>query len=131
MTENAVTQTGGTLQQTKAYKFFTYLLGAALVLIWSAITDGITQAEWTTIILGVATAIVVWLTSNLPHQSRLKEIAAAVMTAANILVAYLFGDGFNGQDVVNLIILVLTVLGVIAVPNPVASTGTPPRGLSK
>jgi hypothetical protein len=124
--DNAVTQTGGGFQSTKPYKFLTYLLGAVLVFAVSIVDDGITDQEWSNTILGVAGAAIVWMTTNLPQYSKLKEVSAITMTGANFLVSYLFGDGVSNSEWVNLGILVLFTLGVIVVPNPVDST-TPTR----
>lgn len=126
--ENAVTQTGGSYQSTKPYKALVYLLGAAAVLLVSIIDDGITDPEWSTFILGLSGALVVWMTTNLPSYRKLKEVSAIVMTGANILVAYLFGSGISNSEWVNLGILIAATLGVIVVPNPVDSRSPATRG---
>jgi hypothetical protein len=127
---DAVTSTGGAWQQTRPYKFLTYLLGAIGVVIASVITDGISRAEWGMVIIAAAGAANVWLTANLPGFRKLKEVTAIIATAAALGVSYVTGGNISGAEWVNFIILCAATLGVIVVPNPTAAVGAgAPRGV--
>lgn len=120
---DAVTQTGGQWQETRAYKFFAYVAGTILALLASIITDGITRAEWGQLLIAAVTAGTVWATANLPRFPKLKEIVAVVLTLANLGNSYITGQVITGAEWVNLGILAAAVVGVIAINNPVATKG--------
>lgn len=107
-----------TVQATKPYKALVYILGAVGALVASLATDGITRPEVGQILVAVAGALVIWLTTNLPSMPRLKEVSALVMTATNVLVAYITGGMITQAEWINLVLVALGLIGVVLIPNP-------------
>lgn len=107
-------------------KFIAAVVGAILMTLSSAVTDGhVDKYEWVQVAIAVTTAIGVWMVANLPSFTYGKTLIAAVLVLLNGIVADLT-SGISASEWLNLAIAVLTALGVMVVPNrpAVTTTGT-------
>lgn len=127
MTSNqgAVTGTGTTFQTTKPFKAAVAVVGGLVLALVAALSDdNITPAEWVQIVVAGATAFSIWSTANLPGFIYGKGIVAVVGAVANLICSYATGQDITNNEWLNLAVIALTSLGVIAVPNPVATRST-------
>jgi hypothetical protein len=103
-------------------KLIAALVGAALVVLTSALSDGhMTVVEDVQVAISVATACGVWITANVPAMTWAKTAIAALLAALNLVVTYLAAGPITGSEWANIGIAVLTALGVYAIPNKGAS----------
>lgn len=94
---------------------------AILTGIQSAMADNhIDSQEWVLVFLGVLMAFNVWATANLPQYKYMKTYVAAAITVGGALYTFIIG-GLSTPEIVNLIILALSAIGVAAVPQPVTT----------
>lgn len=103
-------------------KFLTAILGAALVVLTSALTDGhVSTVEAVQIAVAVTAAGGVWIAANVPGMPAAKTAIAALLAALDLVATYLVnGGGLNsitGSQWANVGLAVLTALGVYVVRN--------------
>lgn len=105
-------------------KFIAALVGAALVVLSSALSDGdFSLVEQIQVAVAVATAAGVYIAANLPALTGAKTAIAAVLAALNLVIVYLTdaaGTSLTGSEWVNVGLSVLTAVGVFTVSNGTA-----------
>lgn len=117
---SAVTGTGTPVQETKAYKAVVAVAGAAVLAVAAVISDGITRAEGAQIAVAVLGSLSIWLAANLPTFRYTKGIIAVLGGLTTVVVSYLTGGQITAAEWWNLLIVGLTAVGVIVIPNPAA-----------
>jgi hypothetical protein len=94
---------------------------AILTGVQSAMADShIDSQEWVLVVLGVLMAFNVWATANLPQYKNMKTYVAAAITVGGALYTFIIG-GLSTAEVINLIILALSAIGVAFTPQPVTT----------
>lgn len=89
--------------------------------IQQAMSDNhIDSQEWVLVGLGVLMAFNVWATANLPQYTHMKAYVAAAIVVAGALHTFIVG-GVSMQEVVNMVILALSAVGVAVTPQPVTT----------
>jgi hypothetical protein len=107
---------------------------AVLTTIQDALTDQrIDSQEWVLVGLSVLMAFNVWATANLPQYQSMKSYVAAAIAVSGALHGFIVG-GVDTPEIINMIILGLSALGVMAVRQPVTTviqgrTVTPADGV--
>lgn len=91
-------------------------VGAALLVLASVVTGGITPTEGAQVGVAFLGAVAVWNTANLPASSPFAKAVTALLTAGGVLVVALPG-GLTSGEIVNVAIAALTVFPVFGVPN--------------
>lgn len=98
-------------------KFLVYVLFAALLTAYDALSDGdLSSVELVGLVVAGATAAGVYLRQNSPTNVAAKSVVAVVGTVAAFL-ATTISDGVSAQDWVQLLILGVGAASVFAVPN--------------
>lgn len=85
---------------------------AIFTTVQDALTDDrIDNQEWVLVGLAALMAFNVWATANLPQYEKMKTYVAAAIVVAGALHTAIVG-GISMQEVINMIILALSALGV-------------------
>lgn len=109
-------------RNTKMKKLAVPIIGTILMAVLTTIQEAmndrvITGQEWVLVILGALMAFNVWATANLPGYERMKTYVAAAIAVVGALHTFIVG-GVDMPEIVNMIILALSALGVAAVNQP-------------
>ena len=96
------------------------LIGAILMGAFTAIQEAMADKqigaqEWVLVAIAVVMAFNVWATANLPQYESMKTYVAALLAVLGALVSFIIG-GVDVYEVINLIILGLSALGVAVAP---------------
>lgn len=91
-------------------------VGAALMVLASVITGGISPTEGAQVVVAFLGAVAVWNTANLPTDSPFAKAVASLLAAAGVLVTALPG-GLTSGEIVNVVIAALTVFPVFRLGN--------------
>ncbi|TDC00778.1 hypothetical protein E1091_04195 [Micromonospora fluostatini] len=107
-------------------KFLVAVAGAVAVAVAGALTDNqVTTVEAVQVVIAVATAAQVWVTTNVPTLTWAKTVTAVLLGVTNVLVGVI-ADGISAADVAVLIVAAFTAAGVYAVPNGSTHRPAPP-----
>ncbi len=91
-------------------------VGAALMVLASVITGGISPTEAAQIGVAFLGAVAVWNTANLPEGSPFAKAVAALLAAGGVLVTALPG-GLTQGEIVNVVIAAVAIFPVFRVGN--------------
>jgi len=91
-------------------------VGAALMVLASVITGGISPTEAAQIGVAFLGAVAVWNTANLPEGSPFAKAVAALLAAGGVLVTALPG-GLTQGEIVNVIIAAAAIFPVFGLTN--------------
>jgi hypothetical protein len=80
----------------------------------------ISAQEWVLVGLQAIMAFNVWATANLPGYERMKTYVAAVIVVAGFMHTAIIG-GFDTPEIINMVILGLSALGVAITPQSVTT----------
>lgn len=92
------------------------VLGAVLLTVYNLLDDNhISAVEWVTIAIALANAILTYLVPLTPEWPWMKTVVNVVLSALNVLVIVIVG-GLTQQEILEIVIAVLTPLGVGIAP---------------
>lgn len=95
---------------------FAALIMTGLTTYREVASDGVTASEWVTVTIGLAGALNVWLTANVPAFSKAKTLVGAVFLVLSLLQTYITG-GISADEWSLLLIQFLGAVGVVAAPS--------------
>lgn len=101
------------------------ILGTIVMAVFTTLQEAMTDnridsQEWVLVGLGVLMAFNVWATANLPQYTKMKTWVSAAIVVAGALHTFIVG-GVSMQELVNMIVLFLSAVGVAATPQPVTT----------
>jgi hypothetical protein len=106
-----------------AAKALVALIGAALVTLVSALSDGhVNAVETVQIAISVTMAAGVWLAGNHPELVWPKTAIASVLAVLNLFVTYVAAGPITASEWANLALAFLTAIGVAVAPPTGQST---------
>lgn len=103
-------------------------LGAAvlsvILVVQEATRDGsvVNASEWVLAAIAVFGAFQVWAAANIPNFNKAKNLMSATAAVLALLVSVITG-GISSHELMELIVIFLTTLGVVAAP----AVSDPPR----
>ena len=98
---------------------------AVLMAYKDAVADQhVTASEWVLVLIAAVSVVQVWLAANLAGYTKIKPIVQAVMAVLGLLVAFIT-NGLTTNEIIELIILFLSTVGVVVQPGPTTATPVP------
>lgn len=99
------------------------ILGTVIMAVFTTLQEALTDnridtQEWVLVGLGALMAFNVWATANLPQYTKMKTYVAAAIVVAGALYTFIPG-GVDQSELINMVILALSALGVAFVRQPV------------
>jgi hypothetical protein len=91
-------------------------VGAAVLVLASVITGGITATEGAQVGVAFLGAVSVWNTTNLPGDAPFAKAVAALLAAGGVLVVALPG-GLTSGEIINVVIAAVAIFPVFRVGN--------------
>ena len=96
----------------------------AVITVLTSAHNGWTSGQvWVMVVISAVGAFNVWAAANLPGYTNIKKYVAIATVVLQALFVFIVG-GITGAEWINLLVTLLTAVGVAVVPHPITTTQT-------